>query len=301
MSDSTSTTGADGQVPAPFVVGAGGSGTTTLRLMLDSHPQLAVPPETHFLPTLARRADKPGATAASLATVIHGDPRWGDFGFTREELEEVISSVEPLTGTGVARAFYRRYADRHGKPRWGDKTPVYVKSMRRIQRLLPEAYFIHLIRDGRDVRLSRLNRVHEPPPIENAARRWRRRIERARRISADLNHYMEARFEDLIMDPEPTLRRICEFVSLDYDPVMLDYWKSAEDRLQEMAHNLPAEHNQKRRPGTRLERKKSSMKPPDPSMVGKWKSALSEEDIATYEAESGELLAELGYEVGTIS
>jgi len=286
-------------VPAPFVVGAGGSGTTTLRLMLDCHPQLAVPPETHFLPALAKQAEKPGVTAAELASTIHGDPRWGDFGFTREELEEVIASVEPLTGTGVARAFYRRYADRHNKPRWGDKTPVYVKSMRRLQTLLPEAHFVHLIRDGRDVRLSRLNRVHEPPPVEKAARRWRRRIERARRKSADLDHYMEARFEDLITDPERTLRRICEFVSLEFDPAMLDYWKSAEDRLQEMAHNLPAEHNPKERPGTRLERKKSSMKPPDPSMVGKWKTKLSDEDVARYEAEAGDLLAELGYELAT--
>ena len=289
--------GASELVPAPFVVGAGGSGTTTLRLMLDCHPRLAVPPETHFLPDLAKRAEKPGADAKALADVIHGDPRWGDFGFTREELEEVIGSVDPLTGTGVARAFYRRYADRLGKPRWGDKTPVYVKSMRRLQKLLPEAHFVHLIRDGRDVRLSRLNRVHHPPPIEKAARRWRRRIERARRKAQDLDHYMEARFEDLITDPEPTLRRICDFVQLEYDPVMLDYWRSAEDRLQEMAHNLPAEHNPKERPGTRLERKKSSMKPPDPSMIGKWKTKLPDEDVATYEAEAGELLADLGYEL----
>ena len=91
MSASTPPTNADGLVPAPFVVGAGGSGTTTLRLMLDSHPQLAVPPETHFLPTLAKRAERPGVTPADVAAVIHGDPRWGDFGFTREELEEVMA------------------------------------------------------------------------------------------------------------------------------------------------------------------------------------------------------------------
>ena len=43
--------------PAPFVVGVGRSGTTLLRLMLDSHPQLAIPAETHFVPELIERAN----------------------------------------------------------------------------------------------------------------------------------------------------------------------------------------------------------------------------------------------------
>lgn len=285
--------------PAPFVVGAGGSGTTTLRLMLDAHPQLTVPPETHFLPDLAKAAEKEGVTAQDIVGVVLADRRWGDFGFERAELEAIFSSVDPLTGTGAARAFYRAYADRHGKPRWGDKTPAYAKSMRRIARLLPEAHFIHLIRDGRDVRLSRVNRVSEPPPIEIAAKRWRRRIERSRRISKDLGHYLEVRFEDLITDAEPTLRRICRFVDLSYDPAMLAYHTSARDRLQEMAHNLPAEHDKQLRPGTRLERKGSSLKPPDPSMIGRWRERMSSEEIAAYEGEAGELLRELGYPVAS--
>jgi hypothetical protein len=284
--------------PAPFVVGAGGSGTTTLRLMLDAHPQLAVPPETHFLPDLAKAAEKPGVSAQDLVGVVLADRRWGDFGFERSELEAIFASVERINGTEAARAFYRAYADRHHKPRWGDKTPSYAKAMRRIERLLPEAHFVHLIRDGRDVRLSRINRVAEPPPIEIAAKRWRRRIERSRRISSELEHYLEVRFEDLINDSEATLRRICAFVELDYDPAMLTYHESARERLEEMADNLPAEHDKQLRPGTRIERKASSLKPPDPSMIGKWRERMSADDVAAYESVAGDLLTELGYPVG---
>ncbi len=286
-------------VPAPFVVGSGGSGTTTLRLMLDAHPQLAVPPETGFLPDLAKAAEADEPSADDIVGVVLADRRWGDFGFERSELESIFGSVAPLTGTNAARAFYRAYADRHRKPRWGDKTPAYAKSMRRIERLLPEAHFIHLIRDGRDVRLSRLNRTDDPPPIEIAAKRWRRRIERSRRISNDLAHYIEVRFEDLITDAEPTLRRVCEFISLDYDPAMLAYHEGAGDRLAEMAHNLPAEEGKQDRPGTRLERKGSSLKPPDPSMIGRWRERMSREEVGAYEAEAGDLLSELGYPLVT--
>lgn len=285
--------------PAPFVVGAGGSGTTTLRLMLDAHPLLAVPPETHFLLDLAKATAKDDATPAGLVDLISSDRRWADFGFERDELERVFASVTPLTGTAVARAFYRAYAERHGKPRWGDKTPAYAKSMRRIERLLPEAHFVHLIRDGRDVRLSRVHRAVDPPPIEIHARRWRRRIERARRISQDLSRYMEVRFEDLITSTETTLRRICDFVSLDYDSAMLAYHESAGERLQEMAHELPEDAEHERRPGTRLERKRSSMRPPDPSMIGRWRRQMSAAEVAAYESEAGDLLGELGYPVET--
>ncbi len=55
----------------------------------------------------------------------------------------------------VVRAFFELYAEKQGKPRWGDKTPGYTQHIRKISKVLPEARFIHLIRDGRDVTLSR--------------------------------------------------------------------------------------------------------------------------------------------------
>ena len=284
--------------PAPFVVGAGGSGTTTLRLMLDAHPQLAVPPETHFLPALAKAARGPAVTPHDLVEVIVADRRWTDFGFSREELERMFENIRPVNARAAARAFYRAYAERYGKPRWGDKTPRYARFMKRIQRLLPEARFVHLIRDGRDVRLSRARRVEEPPPIEVAAKRWRSRIERSRKIARELPHYLEIRFEDLIGDTEATLRQVCEFVELDFDPAMLTYYETAPERLAEMSENLPDADDKQVRPGTRLERKRSSLRPPDPSMIGRWRERMTPDERIAYESVAGDLLVELGYQLG---
>ncbi|MDQ2675442.1 MAG: sulfotransferase, partial [Actinomycetota bacterium] len=212
---------------APFVVGVGRSGTTLLRLMLDAHPQMAMPPETHFFESVLAASGRLRFGPEQALLAIREDPRrrWNDFGITEDELLDRFEAIEPFNVSDALRAFYALYAEKQGKPRWGDKTPTYVKTMRRIQRALPEARFIHVIRDGRDVTLSNnkrmLERGHRDPlPAETSAARWRKRIETARADSAHLDAYLEIRYEDLVADTEPALRRVCDYLELDFDPVM---------------------------------------------------------------------------------
>jgi hypothetical protein len=79
---------------------------------------------------------------------------WPDFGMTAEDLRDELTRIRPLNVADGFRAFYRLYAERSGKSRWGDKTPDYVLHISDIAETLPEAHFIHIIRDGRDVGLS---------------------------------------------------------------------------------------------------------------------------------------------------
>ena len=214
--------------PAPFVVGMNRSGTTLLRMMLDSHPELAIPPETHFVPDLLRAVRKRGATAADALAAMKSHREWEDFGFSDAEALGWLEGLPKLEPGAAVRAFFEAYAARVGKPRWGDKTPRYVLKMPLIQRHVGEARFIHVIRDGRDVALSVLDRtVREDVDAAEVARRWRRKIERAREDAPRLHHYLEVRYEDLVAEPEPALRRICEFCELDYDPAMLSYHETA--------------------------------------------------------------------------
>jgi hypothetical protein len=286
--------------PAPFVVGVTRSGTTLLRMMLDSHPQLAIPPESHFVPDLievfqeARRPTVDDALAA-----IEGNRRWGDFHLDAGELRERVEAIEPLNVSDSLRAFFELYAEKQGKPRWGDKTPIYINRMLLIQRALPEARFVHLIRDGRDAALSRAKRVlTDPTPIPKVAKRWKNRILRAREQADRLPHYLEIHYEDLVRDTEATLREVCEFIELPFDDAMLTYYERAEERMSEMARDLPSEGDKPLRPADhRVEAHKLTQKPPDPSRLGQWREKMSAEDQASFEEEAGDLLEQLGYEV----
>ena len=286
--------------PVPFIVGVGRSGTTMLRLMLDAHPALTIPPETHFVPDLID-AIEAGATPEQAVETMTAVRQWGDLGIEPAEVLERWSKLDSFEAPEALRAFYAIYQERQDKPRWGDKTPIYVKNMRKIEKTLPEARFIHVIRDGRDVALSRWKRTlgdKDPAPAAQVAEGWQRRIRRAQKQGSKLNHYLELRYEDLVTDTEPNLRKICEFLELDWDPVVLRYYEHAAERMAEMARDLPATDGKPTRPGEeRMQAHAMTQKPPDPSAMYRWKEKMSAEDVAAFDAAAGELLSELGYEV----
>jgi hypothetical protein len=293
--------------PAPFIVGMGRSGTTLLRLMLDAHPEMAIPPETHFLPDFVTASRRLRLRPEDLVEALVHDRhrRWEDFGLDEAELLDRFRAIRPLNAPDALRAFYGLYAEGHGKSRWGDKTPGYVKRMRQIHRLLPEVRFVHLIRDGRDVALSFNKRIvdrglKEPPPVTVWAKRWKRRVKAARADSGRVGEYLEVRYEDLVADTEPNLRRVAEFIELDWDPAILDYHRRAEERLSEMERALPATAGRpQREAGERTRAHAMATRPPSSDRVATWKRRMSESDQREFERVAGELLAELGYETST--
>ena len=292
--------------PAPFVVGVGRSGTTLLRMMLDSHPELAIPPETHFLNPLIQASGRLRFNARTATReIVHDERRrWNDFGLTEDDLLVSMQAVERFNTADAMRAFYRAYAEKHGKLRWGDKTPDYIRKMRKLQKTLPEARFIHVIRDGRDAGLSQnariIKRGKDPVPAREMARRWRKRIVKSRVDAEEVEHYLEIRYEDLVADTENALRRVCGHIELDFDPAMLTYYERAEERLQEMAGALPAKKGRpEREAGERIQAHALTMKPPDPERLAVWKREMTPEENAEFENAAGYLLDDLGYETAT--
>jgi sulfotransferase family protein len=287
------------RVPAPFVVGVNRSGTTLLRMMLDAHPELTIPPETHFVPELIEAAEGPSPTPESLLATITRQREWGDFGLSEEELLDRFRAIEPLNAGDALREFYSAYAERVGKPRWGEKTPIYVKSMRRIERALPEARFVHVIRDGRDVALSIRDRAVKEHPIDRIAERWVRRITRAREQAKRLEHYEEIRYEALVLDTRATLERVCEVFELPWDDALLDYHERSADRLEEMKRELPESG---KRTTLSVERRMAThartTEKPDPRRVSRWRESMDRGDREQFESIAGPLLAELGYATG---
>ena len=296
------------RLPAPFIVGAPRSGTTLLRLMLDAHPELAIPPETYFLPKAAkawelavkrrRRGRSTDPVAAFYETVVE-HKRWRDFHLDAAAFKRRLDDERPRELGDAVRAFYRLYSDKVGKPRWGDKTPFYVRRMSLIQDIVPEARFVHIVRDGRAVTLSIKDLWFGPDSIDEAAEFWTARIGEGREQAPQLAHYMEVRYEDIVTDPEPHLRRICDFLDLPWTDRVLNYHEHVDERI---ALEIPPEEiAPDGRVVSTAERQKIMervSRPPDPSRIARWREDMPADDRRRFEAIAGPLLAELGYEVG---
>ena len=281
--------------PAPFVVGVARSGTTLLRLMLDAHPQLAIPPETHFIPKVVKACEQGGDPHQRVFELLTRHRRWPDYQLDANELRERLERLHPLTAGDALRAFYGLYAERQGKPRWGDKSPSYLRRMRRVASALPEARFVHLVRDGRDVALSQVEVDFGPDAVADSARDWAEGIDRARRQARRLRHYLELRYEDLVADPETVVRRVCEFIELPWNPAMLDYHEGAEERMSEVARDFDRGGGPSIPAAVRASRHTRVVEPPQTGRVGRWRTEMSPSDREAFESIAGELLTELGY------
>jgi hypothetical protein len=270
----------------PFIVARGRSGTTLLRAMLDAHPDMAIPNESHFVVQFARRRAGYETDAGFDLTGFTRDlldhwafRRWG---LPEESVLAAYQASPPSDYPSAVRGLYSAYAHHHGKTRYGDKTPSYVLSMRLLASTFPEARFIHLIRDGRDVALSYLDADFGSKTLGQAAIYWDRFVRAGRAVGARLgpDRYLEVRYEDLVAEPESVLSEVCAFVGIPYDAGMLRYHERADRLVPSLSHN---EHH------------RNLYKPPTTGLRD-WRRDLEPRDIAVFEALAGDLLDELGYE-----
>lgn len=272
--------------PFPFIVGRGRSGTTLVRAMLDSHQEMAVPNETHFIVSLAERRARyespSGFDTGALITDLRGRPGFQRLCIPEAAFEAELEARSVLTYADAVRTAFSLYAASRGKARYADKTPIYVLFLPLLAKVFDEARFVHVIRDGRDVALSYLSVEFGPDSIEEAAFLWKRAVRSGLRAGRQLGpeRSMELRYEALVADPEGTMRRLCDFAGLPFDAGMLDYASRADEVTANVGY--PDAHRGIYRPPTQGLRD--------------WRTEMTREDRARFEALAGDVLDELGYE-----
>ena len=117
-----------------LVLGVRRSGTTLLRVMLDRHPELAVPDESYFIPQLADR-QRSHVDVDAFIDDLSRLPTIREWDLSIEDVRARLSPEMPL-GAAIG-AVYESYAAAHGKSRWGDKTPMYMQRLPLLERALP--------------------------------------------------------------------------------------------------------------------------------------------------------------------
>jgi hypothetical protein len=262
---------------APIIIGGcGRSGTTLLRMMLDAHPRIACGPELKAIPLIAEQ-----------------------FAATQRLLGRRLQREFGLEPADVARAYgatlaglLETYRQRRGKPRIAEKTPQNIHHFSALSAMLPDAYLIHLIRDGRDVIVSLLRQnwvdlatrapVAYTKTARAAARFWVAAVRAGRRIHQhpSFDRYREVRYEDLVTRPEQTLRDLLDHIGESWDDAVLSFHEYGNAKVPQSER---ASHGD------------ALGEPVHGRAVGQWKSVLSKTQKEVIKEEAGPLLIELGY------
>jgi hypothetical protein len=186
--------------------------------------------------------------------------------------------------------FFNLYARSVAKPRWAEKSPRNVQALGLILRHFPNARFILVIRDGRDVACSlrtfpkyatvgdRSTRLATRKPIEQCIERWINDVHAGLAFSSD-SRVITVRYEDLVSDTERTLRQLLQFLDEPWSDEVLKFHE-IKSPSRDAAHFL-------QNPEAQL--------PIYPSAIGRWKVDLSKEELAHIESVAGDLLHQLGY------
>jgi GT2 family glycosyltransferase len=264
--------------PIVFVGGSERSGTTLLRNMLTAHPTLALPNESPFVYRTYRRLARQGqAHDLELAwRVIRETDRFRQWELPASEVQQLLDRRPPASYGDLVRTLFTAYAGWRGKQHAGDKTTGNALWFTWLAERFPGSRFVHIVRDPREVCMSRVVQTFNSGGLPGAARHWRDHVAAARAAAAVLGGRMlELRYEELVSDPGVQLERLCGFIGIPFDPAMLDYGLSPDVIPQ---HGIDVHARE-----------------PLQDRLRPWRSELSKDDVSLIEFVASDLMDEVGY------
>lgn len=200
-----------------FVGGVPRSGTTLLRVILDTHPNIFCGTELRVVQVLAQLWRNAWESAA--------DPLRESYGVDAEDFRAIFRDL--------ILSFLKPAWEKSGKPRLAEKTPSNFLAFAELRALFPDSPLIHIIRDGRDVVTSRIERdlalLPDIDPVAVAslrARNWADAMAKRASLIEDPNfasHYFELRYENLVREPQRELARLFGFLGEPFDADVLSF------------------------------------------------------------------------------
>lgn len=272
-----------------FILANPRSGSSLLRLICDSNENIIVPPESGFLEWWYKKYsnwEKSWVHSEYLAKFIidlASSKKFETWDFDSVFFESLVKKIEPSDYSELISLVYYSYAQQQNKNicLWGDKNNYFINKTDIISKIYPNAKYIHLIRDGRDVAVSykniqKLNSKSQYKPVLPAsileiANEW---VENINKVNVFLesikrSNQLVIRYEDLVMKTEEISQKISEFLDVPYDSKMLLYYEKNNKNNSE--------------PKATLDWKKKTLEKPDESNIGKYKKELSLDECTLFE------------------
>lgn len=251
-----------------------------LGAMLASGSGYVATPESNFKYPFLEKKPNISDPSDSRAIISFIKDHWRFKIWKLQLPNEFLNPNKAVSFAEILDNLVRLYASVHGTndvAAWIDHSPDNLSYVRQLRELFPDAKFIHLVRDGRGVASSVMPLDWGPNTIVPAAKWWQKWVGRGlMQERAFPSEVLRVRYEDVVLEPEATLRRICDFCGLAYSSAMVA-GKGFTLPSYLTAHGLVG-------------------KPPQTDRVMSWKTALSGRQIQLFESIAGEALTDFGYE-----
>ena len=286
-----------------FILSNPRSGSSLLRIALDCHSELTVPPECGFIQWWYKKysnwkvkdnySERLNEFCKDIASSKKIETWDLDFIF----FKELVLNCLPVNYSELTSLIYISFGLNRGKniKMWGDKNNYYIHHVNLLNNLFPSAKYIFLVRDGRDVACSyrELNQLKSrskyfpklTSEISTIAQEWKENNENLLSFfeSVSEQNKLIVKYEDLITDLEAELYRISKFINLPFDIKMLKYYEINQEHKIE--------------PEIMIDWKKKTLKEPDSSGINKYKMRLSREEILSFNSIAINCLKYFDYEV----
>lgn len=280
------------EFPIFYVVGRPRSGTTLLRVILNAHPSVIIPPECQFIINLYKKYRQVKCwTAPKIDDFINDLKKQWKFDTWHIDSRKLVETLHSLEGAHsyakVCKSVYLTYgANTHADSdvHLGDKNPGYTLYMEKLARIFPDAKFIFLQRDFRDNYVSLIESGFELPIPSYAAFKWRYYFKQALKFQKRHPDKIKIlKYEEFIQKPQETFSELCNFLDIQYIPSLLTEY--------EARNTLEVDY-----PGGALEkfhlRLTGGIKD---SRIGIWKHSLKNSTVRLLEAGVGSIAFKAGY------
>ncbi len=270
-------------------MGAPRSGTTLLQTLLDAHSACSIPPESHLFDHFGEIISCYGNLDQEDVLLRLARDLLKDERILRWQLnlkpEDLCRKVKERSFKGMISVLFETYACNHGKERWGDKTPEHTLHLDQILSIFPQARFVHLVRDGRDVAESLGRAFFGPPTLDRRAMLWKTYVnafETFRQKNSSL--CLTVRYEELVKNPQEVLGRVLTFIG--EEPVQISQ-EIPETALKKIYRGTDDGSHQSL--DDRVTEKK----------IGLFREAMTRRDLEIFESIAGDELKRFGYGLET--
>jgi hypothetical protein len=278
-----------------FIGGLQRSGTSLMRAIIGSHPEIAIfqwdlQLWTKFYDQYKDKDLSDAVVADDLVNKIADSPKMRacDLPIKAEVIKQRIKQEKKVRCDVIFRLFLEEYAKQAGKQIWGLKTPHNEFVATEILQSYPNAKFIHMIRDPRDVAVSFQSygdgqwlKNYIPP---EHIKQWQESFRVSQKnLNTFPSRYLVIKYETLVEFPESTIKSVCNFLEITFDEKMITEpnhpgWKGHNSFLMEDL-NQPSEI--------------TILKTP----VGRYKKKLPERLIFLYQKELLQELKSFNYHI----